>query len=291
MRVVSIIMYQVSSRRVVACVIGLGATALTALTQLPPLAVAAPVTPGVSPAKVDASYKITLNGFDLGSFRFKSNVGRSEYTLDTDVQISALLGVFHWKGVTHSSGIMKAKSPKPSDFRFDYESSVRSGSVSMGFGQDGVEAITVLPTMMEAPDTVPLTRSHIKGVLDPLSAIMAITHTEAATPCGRKVAIFDGKQRFDIDLRFAREEAVPGTSGEKAVVCRVKYTPIAGYRPTEETRQLAASNGIEISFRMVPSAKLMLPQSVSVPTAAGEARISLERVNIELPQGQLASVD
>ncbi len=284
-------MYQVS-RRVVACVIGLGTVALTAFLPLSPLATASPVPPGVSPLRVDASYKITLNGFDLGSFRFKSNVGRTKYTLDTDVQISALLGVFHWKGVTHSSGEVKAKAPKPSDFRFNYESSVRNGSVAMGFGQEGIETLSVLPAMADAPDTVPLTRTHIQNVLDPLSAILVLTHSDAPTPCGRKVPIFDGKQRFDIDLRYARDEAVPGsTTGEKAVVCRVKYTPIAGYRPTEDTRQLAASNNIEIAFRIVPSAKLMLPQSASVPTAAGEARIDLERVNIELPQGQVASVD
>jgi hypothetical protein len=248
--------------------------------------------PGVSPLRVDATYKITLNGFDLGNFHFKSDVGRSRYTLDTDVQISALLGVFQWRGVTHSTGIVKAKSPKPADFRFNYESSVRSGSVNMGFNQDGVESLSVLPTLPEAPDTVPLTRSHIAGVLDPLSAILVLTHSDAPTPCGRKVPIFDGKQRFDIDLRFAREEPVEGRPGETAVVCRVKYIPIAGYRPTEETRQLASTNSIEIAFRLVPAAKLMLPQSVTVPTAAGEARINLERVNIELPErGQVASAN
>jgi hypothetical protein len=274
--------------------LGLGAATLAALVPLAPRSIeatAAPATPGNTPVKVDATYKITLNGFDLGNFHFKSDVGRARYELETDVQISALLGVFHWKGVTHSSGAVQAKSPKPADFRFNYESSVRSGSVSMGFGQEGVESISVVPTMMEAPDTVPLTRSHIKGVLDPLSAILALTHSDAATPCGRKVSIFDGKQRFDIDLRYARKEPVQGLN-ETAIVCRVKYIPIAGYRPTEETRQLATSNNIEIAFRLVPAAKLMLPQSVTVPTAAGEARITLERVNIELPErGRVASAD
>lgn len=285
-------MYQVQSRRVRGCVLALGSAALAALVPLSPLATAAPSPTGVSPVRVDASYKITLNGFDLGTFRFKSNVGRTSYTLDTDVQISALLGVFHWKGVTHSSGTLKAKAPKPADFRFDYESSVRNGSVTMGFDQNGIDRLTVLPVTLEAADTVPLTRSHLSNVFDPLSAIMAITHTDAPSPCGRKVAIFDGKQRFDIDLRYAREIPVEGVKGETAIVCRVKYMPIAGYRPSEETRQLAASNDIEIAFRVVPAAKLMLPQSVSVPTAAGEARINLERVNIELPErGQVASAN
>ena len=285
-------MYQVSSRRVIACVFGLGAVALAGLSSLAPLATAAPTPPGISPVRVDASYRISLNGFDLGSFQFKSNVGRTEYTLETDVKISALLGVFKWKGVTHTSGALQAKTPKPADFRFDYESSIRSGSVAMGFDKEGIERVSVVPATMEAADTVPITRSHLKGVFDPLSAILAITHSDAPSPCGRKVSIFDGKQRFDIALRFARKEPVAGIPNETAIVCRVKYTPIAGYRPTEETRQLAASNDIEIVFRMVPAAKLMLPQSVALPTVAGAARIDLERVNIELPErGQVASAD
>jgi hypothetical protein len=285
-------MCQVPSRRVVASVFGVVTAALAAFLPPAPLATAGPAPSGISPARVDASYQITLNGFDLGSFRFKSNVGRNEYTLDTDVRISALLGVFQWKGVTHSAGVVKAKSPQPANFKFDYESSIRSGSVKMGFNGEEIDNLSVVPVLAEAPDTVPLTRSHLKGVLDPLSAILAITHTDATQPCGRTFQIFDGRQRFDIALRFARKEALPGGSGETAIVCRVKYTPIAGYRPTEETRQLATSNGIEIAFRMVPAAKLMLPQTVTVPTPAGEARIILERVNVELPErGRIASAE
>lgn len=281
-------MVQVSYRRVRALSVALGAMALAA--GLPLRAEAQQQSaPAISPAKVQAAYKISLNGFELGDFNFKSNVSRTSYTLDTDVQISALLGVFKWKGVTRSTGTLSAKAPKPEDFRFNYESSVRNGSISMGFGQDGLETLSVLPTTIEASDTVPLTRAHLKNVVDPLSAILVITHSSAATPCGRKVAVFDGKQRFDIDLRFARKEAVAGIEGETAIVCRVKYTPIAGYRPTEETRELATSNGIEIAFRMVPSAKLMIPQSMTLPTAAGQARIDLQSVNIEVPNGQLAS--
>lgn len=286
-------MYQVSSRRVIAYLAGFGALSLAALLLAPsPLATAAPPPAGVSPLRVQASYKISLNGFNLGSFQFKSNVGRTRYTLETDVEISALLGVFKWKGITHTSGSLSERAPKPADFRFDYESTVRSGSVAMGFDKNGIERVTVMPVTLESPDTVPLGPAHLKGVVDPLSAILALTHSDAPTPCGRKVSIFDGKQRFDLALRFVRNEPVVGIPGETAVVCRVKYTPIAGYRPTEETRQLAATNDIEISFRLVPAAKLMLPQSVALPTMAGAARIDLERVSIEVPdRGQLASAD
>ena len=285
-------MYQVSFRRVFAFVAGLSSVVFAALASLSPFAAAAPAHHGVSPVRVDATYKISLNGFNLGNFHFKSDVGRSKYILETDVQISALLGVFKWKGVTHTSGSLDAMAPKPADFRFDYESSIRNGSVAMGFNDNGIERISVQPTTVEAADTVPLRHDHLKDVVDPLSAILAITHSDAPNPCGRKLAIFDGKQRFDLALTFARKEPVSGIPNETAVVCRVKYTPIAGYRPTAETQALADSNDIEIVFRLVPAAKLMLPQAVTVPTPIGSARIDLEKVNIELPErGRVASAE
>ncbi len=141
------------------------------------------------------------------------------------------------------------------------------------------------------PEEVPLTRAHLKNVVDPLSAIMAMTHVDAKEPCGRKVAIFDGRQRFDLELRYARTMPLPGTT-DKAVVCRVKYQPIAGYVPDEQTLAMAKSDGIEIAFRVLPSVKLMLPQSVTIPTVAGNAELSLVAVNIKSgEQGRVAAAN
>jgi len=118
---------------------------------------------------------------------------------------------------------------------------------------------------------------------------MALTHTPSATPCGRSVSIFDGKQRFDLVLRFSRKVSI---GNEIGTVCRVKYVPIGGYRDNDETRAMAANNGIEITFRPVPRAKLMLPQLVVVPTPAGNAELTLTNVDIRTPDnGKVASVD
>lgn len=281
-------MYQ-SFRRAALCVAALGSAALAALAPLPAASQSIPAT--VTPASVDAGYRVTLNGFDLGTFSFQSNVGASHYTLHTNVELSALLGVFRWKGVTQVSGSINAKRPSPHSFRFDYESTVRDGSVIMGFDANNVDHVTVLPVVQEPADMVPLERAHLANVLDPLSAILVLTHSDAKSPCGRTVGIFDGKQRFNISLRQVRKVSLPGAGNETAVVCRVKYEPLSGYRANAETRQLSQTNAIEITFRMVPAANLMVPQSVSVPTGAGTARIDLERINIQLPEGRVASAN
>lgn len=285
-------MYKFSSRVMRASALAAGSALLLIAASLNPQVTSARAAE-VTPVEVDANYKITLNGFELGTFRFNSDVVRDHYALNTDVELSALLGVFHWKGVTRSSGTLVAAKPQPAGFLFEFKSSAKTGSVKMGFGQAGaLQSVSVDPVDIDPPDTVPLAPQHLKGVLDPLSAILALTHVDAPSPCGRKVPIFDGKQRFDIDLRFAREEPVAGVPGETAIVCRVKYTPIAGYRPTEETTALASSNEIEIAFRPVRQVKLMLPQSIVIPTPIGRAELTLVQVGIKTPErGRLASVD
>jgi hypothetical protein len=247
---------------------------------------------GMSPAEVDAIYKITLNGFEIGSFRFSSKVTPDHYTADSDVELSALLGAFHWRGVTRTSGTIAGKDPKPAGFLFEFDGTAKSGSVQLGFNQSGVQSVSVLPISADPPDTVPLSEQHLKGVLDPLTAIMALTHVDGGSPCGGKVAIFDGKQRFDLELSYRRQAPIGESRTDMAIVCRVKYVPIAGYRANEETRNMANTTGIEIAFRPVPKANLMLPQDVIVPTLVGPAELTLVRVEIRTPDlGQIALVE
>lgn len=282
--------YRLSSRTLRACFVAAG-TALLTLLPLSPLP-ASRALADMLPVEVNAVYKITLNGFDLGSFRYTSSVTPDGYSLDSDVEISALLGAFHWKGVTHTSGSLAGNLPKPAGFMFDYESTTKDGSVKMGFNQTGVASVTVLPQSGPQPDVVPLQDQHLKNVLDPLSAILVLTQADGGNPCGRKVPIFDGKQRFDLQLSYGRQAAVGNGQQGMSTVCRVKYVPLGGYRANDETKGLANSTGIEITFRPVPSANLMVPHLVTIPTMAGSAELTLERVEIKTPgRGLIALVD
>ncbi len=268
------------------------------------LAVAAPavanpkvikVPSAAPPVEISASYKISLNGFDLGGLQFNSRVQNGSYTADSDVKLSALLGAFKWHGVTRTSGTISGAVHQPQGYSFEFDGSAKSGSIRMGFTGAEITSVSVKPEAFTAPDSVPLERQHLKNAIDPLSAIMALTRVEGDNPCGRKLAIFDGKQRFDLTLSFRRQESIgTGLNGEPltAVVCKVKYTPVAGYRNTSETQAMAANNNIEIAFRRVPNAGLMVPHRVVIPTMAGDAVIEAERVNIETGgHGQIALVE
>lgn len=253
------------------------------------------VPPAVAPLEISATYSISLNGFDLGDLQFNARVKNGTYSADSDVRLSALLGAFKWHGVTRTSGAISGSQHQPQGYSFQFDGSMRSGSITMGFTGPEVTALKVAPASFAAPDAVPLERQHMKNALDPLSAILSLVRMDGSNPCAKKLHIFDGKQRFELALSHRRQEPL-GTGADGAavmgVVCKVKYTPIAGYRPTGDTQALAQSNDIDIVFRPLAGKGLAIPHRVVVPTMAGNAVIEAVRVNIDTsPRGEVALAD
>jgi hypothetical protein len=259
-------------------------------TQTPARANPAPE----GPVEISGQYAIYFNGFDIGAVRIDQRTAGRTYSASSHVEISALLGAFRWKGVTRTAGTLSANAIEPTGYDFQYEGTSKSGAVRMGFTKGTVTSLTALPETIDPPDLVPLKAAHIKSVIDPLSAVVAVSRP-AAQPCGRKLAVFDGKQRFDIALVQSRREAVPaGRNGAtvEGIVCRVKYTPIAGYRATSDTQALADSTGIEVTFRPVAEAGLWAPYRVAIPTIAGSVALEATRYDINAPGlAQIALVD
>jgi hypothetical protein len=239
------------------------------------------------PTRVAAVYKITFGGLEVGNFHFESSVNEQSYTLSGNAELKALLGIFNWQGVTRSSGSIAGERPKPAAYTFDFKSNSKSGSVKMSFNDAGVSNVSSVPPHTPSRASVPVREHHLKDVLDPLSAVMALTRARSSNPCDRKISIFDGKQRFDLLFSFRRRERIPEArrSGQPGIgyVCRVRYIPIAGHKNNDETRQMAETTGIEVALRPVPSANLVIPYQITIPTIAGSAVLTSQRVDITAP--------
>jgi hypothetical protein len=239
------------------------------------------------PATVRAVYDINFNGFNVGTFEFQSQAEQQSYTLLGNARLSVLLGAFTWDGETRSFGLIVKQEPKPASFTFDFRSNLRAGSTKLGFANGAVTNIAHLPPEPPKPDIIPLREQHLKGVIDPLSAIMVLSRGSRANPCDRRIPIFDGKERFDLVFSYKREmkvvEQAPSGQPDVAHVCRVKYLPIAGHKADSDTNFMAANNEIEVALRPVPSANVLIPYQVSIPTMAGSATIISKRVEIVSP--------
>ena len=239
------------------------------------------------PANVRAVYDINFNGFNVGTFEFQSQAESQSYTLLGNARLSVLLGAFTWDGETRSFGLIASQGPKPASFTFDFKSSLRAGSTKLGFSDGAVTDIRNLPPEPPKADIIPVREQHLKGVIDPLTAIMVLSRGSSARPCDRRIPIFDGKERFDLVFSYKGEmrvvEQAPSGQPGVAHVCRVKYLPIAGHKVDSETSYMAASNEIEVALRPVPSANVLIPYQINIPTMAGSTTIVSKRVEIVSP--------
>ena len=237
------------------------------------------------PGQVDALYRITFNGFDIGTFKFEARVLGNKYVLDGDAEISALLGVINWRGLTRSVGHVGRGGPQPSNYAFNFRSHSKGGLIRMGFKKSKVTEVARLPNLPPKADDVPLQRNHLSNVLDPLSTVMAMARPSGSNPCAQSLSVFDGKQRFDLAFSYRRQERLPGSQGygqaRSVAVCGVKYSPLGGYRPTSATLSMARSNGIEVAMLPIRSASLFVPQKITIPTIAGTAVLKAVKIKID----------
>ena len=239
------------------------------------------------PANVRAIYDINFNGFNVGAFEFQSQAEEQSYTLSGNAQLSLLLGAFTWMGETRAFGLIANRMPKPAAFVFDFKANSKSGSTKMDFANGAVTDIRHTPPAVIKPGTVPLREQHLKGVLDPLSAIMVVARASNPNPCDRRLPIFDGKERFDLVLSYKGQmkvsEQQPSGQPVIAHVCRVKYYPIAGHKADTENSFMATTDAIEVALRPIPSANILIPYQITIPTLVGYATLVSRRVEIESP--------
>jgi hypothetical protein len=67
------------------------------------------------------------------------------------------------------------------------------------------------------------------------------------------------------------------------LLCKVRYLPIAGHKVDADTQFMAASEGIEVALRPIPTVNLFVPYSITIPTRVGIASLQSKRVEIITP--------
>ena len=249
-----------------------------------PAASVSAAEPARWPANVAASYRLYFNGFDVGKYQFQSTFNGKVYTATSNASISALFGAFTWKGQIASSGQLDPAKPKPMRYQLTFKSKSKEGSVTLGFDKDAIKSVALVPNKKPNPEAVPVKEADLKGVFDPMSAILAMTHAGGGKPCERTIPIFDGKSRFNLIMSYKGEQKIadknaPGGSG-RLVVCNVKYQPIAGHKPKDFQNTWVDYDGMEIALRPVPQAHTFVPYKVTIPTTLGSAVMSAEQVTI-----------
>ena len=251
-------------------------------------AMAASIGPARAQGKVEATYHATLAGIPIGSGTWIIDIGSKQYAGAASGRASGLMRILvSGEGSSTVRGTIKQGRLIPSVFAADIHSQDRY-EIHMEMSGGNVKTLKNDPPLVESPDRIPLTETHRRGILDPMTALMItipgkgdIVSSEA---CQAKLPIFDGRQRFDLVLSFKRMETVESEKGYRgsAVVCSASYVPIAGHRPGRYViRYLQETRDMEIWLAPIAGTRVLIPYRVSVPTLFGNAILQAAQFETE----------
>ncbi|MFG1478536.1 DUF3108 domain-containing protein [Xanthobacter sp. V4C-4] len=241
-------------------------------------ALLAGAVPARAEGRLDAKYVLSVGGVELGRASVVVQAGADSYEISGSGRITGVMrAVSSGKGVAAARGMLTAGKMVPRVYALNAEADGKKEGARLAMAGGALAEMEVDPPLKPAPDRVPLTNATLQNIIDPMSGafvyVPAPTELLSAAACERAVPVFDGRQRYDIVLTYLRTEQVK-VSGYKgpAVVCGVRYQPVAGHRPSRYTVQYMVDNK-DMFVWLVPIAgtRLMAPFKVSVATMIGTA--------------------
>lgn len=198
--------------------------------------------------------------------------------------------IFGTKAAFTASGNIRGERVLPESFAATIANKKRRMTIAMALAGGLVRQTRLEPEPKERPDRIPLKAGHTRGVLDPLSAALMPVPRGAGelgpSSCNRTLPVFEGMERFNLKLSYARMAAA-GSAGTSAydgpsVVCRVTYEPIAGHRTSaDHIAYLKSDPVIEVWLAPVDSANMLVPIRTSIPTPYGTLIVEARRFTVK----------
>jgi hypothetical protein len=233
-----------------------------------------------APSRITAIYRVELAGFNLGNFRLTTTFRGEDYEMRGEGRFSVLQGlIYEWRGVTAGRGRVTNTGPEPAMYALSYSDSAKMGErLRMTFSEGDVTGVSIVPNKRPSPRIIPVTKEQLEGVVDPMSGAFLSAHSENPNGdlnvCNHTLPVFDGRQRFDLVIRPKRTVTVKRTTrggyGGPAVVCGVKFIPIAGYHPDNPAiRLMSQTDEIEVWLMPLKGTRMYVPYRIALPTLAG----------------------
>ena len=227
--------------------------------------------------RLAARYAVTLGGVPFGKGAWQIDIREDQYTAVVSGATAGLIRVFtSGQGSSAVRGTVSRGQLVPSSYASSIVTDTRHDDVRMAMSNGTVKEYAAEPPTVPNPDRVPLTEAHRRGVNDPMTAtLMPVPGTgDTFVPeaCPRKLSIFDGRMRYDLQLAFKRLDKVRSEKGYQGtvVVCAIYFSPVAGHIPERAViKYLIALRDMEVWLAPIAGTRLMVPYRVTIPTAIG----------------------
>jgi hypothetical protein len=227
--------------------------------------------------RLEAEYTVSLDGIPIGRGNWVIDLTEDQYDTSASGTTTGLLRFFTGvRGTSASHGSFSGGQPVPTNYAATIDYNRRIDDVRMVLVGGNVKDYSVEPPLPPHPDRIPVSDADRHGVLDPLtSTINRVGGSgDPVSPeaCNRRVAVFDGRVRYDLKSEFKRMEVVKAAKGYQgpAVVCAVYFTPISGYVPDRPIiKYLVEQRDAEVWLAPVAGTRVVVPFRFSMPTPIG----------------------
>lgn len=247
------------------------------------LALALPIL--ITPALADdfravADYAVTLGGTHIAKATVTLSDADGKYDLTVDAKISGLAQLVA-NGSAHleSTGNSGAAGLKARNFALTTQASGETYNVGISFTGGGVASFKVDPPIVNNIDRVAIERKHLLAANDMAAPFIVKGGKLDKSLCSRRLQIFTGIERYDLNLRYAKDDvATSKRTGYQGpvIVCSASYKPISGHYTTSEvTTYLASGEHILIWYAPVGESGYFIPYRALISTDAGDLSIVL----------------
>jgi Protein of unknown function (DUF3108) len=250
------------------------------LALLATLAAAVPASGKARTQSFSGDYSISYLGFTIGRSTFDTTFGKDTFAVSGSLSSAGLAQLFDdTQGTISSVGRFAGKATQAAAYRVDYTEGGKSQHTSIRFRDGSVTRTENAPPLKKrGSDWVPLRKSHLRSVADPLAATLVRAGSPAEV-CGRTLRIYDGEFRVDLTLKYesSKSISIPGFEG-KIVTCRVGFHPVAGYRQGRRALEFLRDKSlIRMTFAPLGTTGVYAPIHATIGTQIGTVTISAGR--------------
>jgi Protein of unknown function (DUF3108) len=256
-------------------VVASAATMASDTARQPPAQAASQVSSASQ--RLEAEYTVTIAGIPIGRGNWIIEISGDQYTAAASGTTTGVLRFFTGaRGTGAVHGTVSAGQPVPTNYgaTITYDRKVDDVHISLVGGN--VTDFAAEPPLPPVPERIPVTDADRHGVTDPMTSMLnrvaGTGDPVAPEACNRKVAVFDGRVRYDLYSEFRRMEMVKAERGYEgpAVVCGVFFTPIAGYVPDRPAiKYLVTLRDAEVWLAPISGTRVLVPFRFSMPTPLG----------------------
>jgi hypothetical protein len=180
-------------------------------------------------------YEAYAGGLHVLSIAASIDDAGGRYRVATHLRTRGLADFFIGMQVdSEATGDIRDGMPTPSRYRNQSRFGSRERSLAVETRPDGGFLVEATPAREEGERRTPVPAASLPGAVDPLTAIFRAVRTVAATgACRQRVAVFDGRRRYDLVLDDAGDRRLAASRysvfAGPARLCRLRQDRIGGF--------------------------------------------------------------